>query len=642
MTLRRLAPLFLLSLTSLALAACGSSARTNLEVDGSVIPTPDAAPPLCTEGAKQCNNTTLQTCTGGTWVTTQDCLVACDATYGCVACKPGSTFCKDGDVYQCDAMGNPGGLSMACTGSNVCENGACVDACQAAITNKSYEGCEYWAVDLDNAVEVLDYPGGLSCFTGSTVQSLKVCEDFFGTLGGLCDAVTDGCPSGFTCYTDSVCVLDAEHSPFAIVVSNPQARAVDVTLTSATGVTKMLTVPAGQVSAIQPQALGLTDQSIDGTGKTKQAYKVTSTLPIVAYQFNPLDNSNVFSNDASLLIPRTAFDTDYYVMSYKTLDRSSDPFAPTNDYHGYLTVVAWQDGTQVEVTPTAAIIAGPGQAALPANVPHTFTLNAFEVLNLEAGKVGDLTGSRVRAPAGQTTTFGVFGGHEATNVLSANDLTPDATHTAGPCCADHLEEMMFGTSTWGKSFTLARSAVRASEHDTLRIMAQKPNTTLTITPAPTVGTCGTLDAGKFCEIEINGDTSITSTEPVLVGHYLQSAIWQVPGTSDSVGDGDPSLSIVVPTEQFRNNYTVLVPAAYTKNYLSIAAPANGAISVDGTDVSGMLTVFAGSYRAARIAVQPGQHTIACPGGCGVEVYGYSDAVSYLFAGGLDLKSIVIN
>ena len=40
-----------------------------------------------------------------------------------------------------------------------------------------------------------------------------------------------------------------------------------------------------------------------GTALTRHAYKVTSDFPIVAYQFNPLDNVNVFSNDASQLLP---------------------------------------------------------------------------------------------------------------------------------------------------------------------------------------------------------------------------------------------------------------------------------------------------------------------------------------------------
>ena len=40
-----------------------------------------------------------------------------------------------------------------------------------------------------------------------------------------------------------------------------------------------------------------------GTALTRNAYRITSTVPVVAYQFNPLENVNVFSNDASLLKP---------------------------------------------------------------------------------------------------------------------------------------------------------------------------------------------------------------------------------------------------------------------------------------------------------------------------------------------------
>src|SRR5262249_42263992 len=56
-----------------------------------------------------------------------------------------------------------------------------------------------------------------------------------------------------------------------------------------------------------------------------------------------------------------------------------------------------------------------------------------------------------------------------------------------------------------------------------------------------------------------------------------------------------------------------------------------------------LTTFpgGGTHRGARVMVAAGQHKITCADGCGITVYGYSDGVSYMFAGGLDLKPIVI-
>ncbi len=632
----------LVSFSVLALAACGPDARSGSDGGGSGS---DGGGPACVDGMHQCLGSTYQVCSGGQWSTQQECTAACDLSLGCVECIPDSNVCQDGNVHSCTAAGEIGPETEACTGSNICQNGVCTDACAAAAMSRSYTGCEYWAVDLDNAEEIQDPPPCTGNNQGVAQSRTNVCmaADNMTSVGG-CDPPNNTCPAGYTCTQTptTLCVLDAQHAPFAIVVSNPQSRAVDVTVTAGDGTTFTASVPAGQVQAMLPQAApqSIPDQSVDGSGTQKKAYKVTSTLPIIAYQFNPLDNSNVFSNDASLLIPRTAFDVEYYVMTKPSIDRRTGvPAASSsNPYLGYLSVVAWQDGTMVEVTPKVATLPGPSHAAIAANTPTMFTLNAHDVLTLQASGTGDLTGSRIRAVGATPTPIGVFGGHEAINFGETTAPT-GLLLPRGPCCADHLEDMMFPTSTWGKTFAITRSQVRITGYadpDVIRVMAQKPNTTVTITPAP-MGSCSTLGPGAFCEVKITADTVISANEPILVGHYLQADIWQ-DFVGATVGEGDPSMAIAVPTEQFRNDYTVLVPSQYAKNFLSIAANPTGAVTVDGTAV----TLSAnGMYRAARVPVTAGQHKIACPGGCGVEVYGYSDAVSYMFAGGLDLKQIVI-
>ncbi|MEO7097010.1 MAG: IgGFc-binding protein [Polyangiales bacterium] len=621
---------------AVVLAACGPSNRSSGDDDDG-----DADVPECNLGTHRCNSSTYEVCSNGTWLTQEECPVACNETLGCVLCSPGVNVCKDGDVYACDPSGMVGGVVAACTGSNICQGGTCVDACVDAAMKRSYTGCEYWAADLDNAVEVVGAPNGIfGCTlaaTGSVQRTLDVCK-MGNTLAGLCDPPGNTCPSGFACMSTSVCVLDAQHSPFAIVVSNPQARAVDVTVTAGGGQTFTQTVAAGQVAPLLPQMHAMPDASLDGSAKERKAYKVVSTLPIVAYQFNPLDNVNVFSNDASLLVPRAAFDIEYYAMSFATSNRRS-PAPGNHNYHGYISVVAWEPNTQIEITPSAVVEASATQTTIAAGTPTMFTLEPFDVLTLEAVAGGDLSGTKIRS-VNSTSTFGVFGGHEA---MGFGETTPpDATHTAGPCCADHIEEMMFPTSTWGKTFAVVRSQGRGTnEPDMLRIMAQKPGTMITFNPVVMGASCSNLGPGQFCQVKINVDTSIQSNEPVLIGHYLESAIWQDPLFGGALGEGDPSMAIAVPTEQYRTDYTVLVPAAYAKNYLTISAPSAGAVLVDGQPVT--MTPFAGgAYRANRTMVPAGQHKITCPATCGVEVYGYGDAVSYMFAGGLDLKQIVIN
>jgi hypothetical protein len=305
-----------------------------------------------------------------------------------------------------------------------------------------------------------------------------------------------------------------------------------------------------------------------------------------------------------------------------------------HNYHGYLTVVAWQDGTQIEVTPTVATEASASQATLAAGTPVTFTLNAFEVLQLQAAGTGDLTGTHITSP--NDKSFGVFGGHEA--ALFGETNSPDANYPSR-CCADHLEEMLFPSTTWGKSFAIARTKQRLNEPDLLRVMAQKNGTTVTFTPAPAAGTCGTLNAGQFCEVKIAGNTEVVASEPVMIGHFIESSTWT--GLFGKIGSGDPSMAIAVPSEQFRRDYTILVPSQYDKNYVSIAAPATGGVQIDGTAVT--LTQFpgGGTSRGSIVELTAGQHKITCADGCGITVYGYSDAVSYMFAGGLDLKPLVI-
>lgn len=630
---------------SIALVACGPNGRDgNGGIDAGV--PVDAAPAVCSDGAHRCNGPQWQVCNSNLWITQDNCTAACDTELGCIACTPNVDVCQSGDVHSCDASGVIGGVTMACTGANICDGGHCVDACANAATNRSYVGCEYWAVDLDNALEVIDLQssGNCSLVTGAKNVTMSVCENAANNaVAGTCDPPGNSCPSGYTCKSAAVCVLDAQHSPFAIVVSNPNSRAVNVTVANGQGMTYTTSVDAGKVQALLPQAApqSFPDQSLDNTGTTKSAYKVTSDLPIVAYQFNPLDNVNVFSNDASLLIPRTAFDVEYYNMAWPTEDRRNATAGQpgTNDFYGYLTVVAWKDGTQVEITPTSAVQASATQTTIAAGTPTVFTLNAFETLNLEgAAPDGDLTGSHIKSVDG-TTTFGVFGGQEA--MYFGETTPPDNSHTDGPCCADHIEEMLFPTSTWGMNFAIARSQKRTNEPDVLRIVAQKPNTTVTFNPAPASGTCGTLAPGQFCQVKIAGDTAVTATQPVLIGHYLESSIWQDDLFGSVVGEGDPSMAIAVPVEQFRTDYTILIPSQYAKNFLSIATGNTGDVYVDGTKLSG-LTSFGGMFRAVRPGVTAGQHKITCPNGCGVLVYGYSDAVSYMFAGGLDLKQIVIN
>lgn len=572
-------------LAVLALVACGPTNRGDDDDDDDG----DARPGDCTTGVNLCVG---------------------DAVHACV----------DGAVGPVVATCDPG----------QCLNGVCQNSnttCADAIAGRSYIGCEYWPVDLDNAVEVQGteiFPGfGCPTETGTTPATpMPVC----GAQGqnGLCDFGMSCVDSpGTTCTTIPVCSLNAQRSPFAIVVSNPQSQAVTLTLKNGSGQMVTDTVAPRAVKTLFPQQMGFADQSLDFSGIERKAYQLTSSAPIVAYQFNPLDNVGVFSNDASLLIPAHAYDVAYTGVTYKTLTRR--PLK--NDYNGYLTVVASAPGqTTVTVTPKAGVRAGTSVPAIAAGATQTFTLSQFDALTLEAVAGGDLTGTAVTCSA----PCGMFGGHEATNM---------SDQPQSPCCADHLEDQLFPDSTWGKVYVVAHSKTRTHPvPDLIRVVAQRAGTTVTFNP-PQAGCAGTLGPGQYCDVFTQADVEVSSNEPIFIAHYLSSNIPQPPETDV----GDPSMAFAVPTEQYRTTYTLLVPSQYAENYFSIAAPAGGTVFLDGNDVTSQLVPFgAGTYKAGRIPVAAGPHTLDCPGTCGVEVYGWSEAVSYLFAGGLDLEQIVID
>ena len=468
------------------------------------------------------------------------------------------------------------------------------------------------------------FPGfGCPTATGTTpAVPMPVC----GSSGqnGLCDFGNSCVDSpGTSCTVMPICSLNAQGSPFAIVVSNPQSSQVTVTLRNGTGQMAMDTVAPGAVKALFPQRLGFADQSLDFGGIERKAYQLTSSAPIVAYQFNPLDNVGVFSNDASLLIPAHAYDVEYIGVTYKTLTRR--PLK--NDYNGYLSIVASATGpTMVTVTPKVAVRPGVTMPAMAAGSTRTFTLAQFDTLSLQAIGGGDLTGTAITC----SQPCGVFGGHEATNL---------SNQAQSPCCADHLEDQLFPTSTWGKVYVVAHSKTRAHPvPDLIRVVAQHAGTTVTFSP-PQAGCAAPLGVGEYCDVFTPADVEVSANEPILVAHYLLSNLPPPPATDV----GDPSMAFAVPTEQYRTSYTLLVPSQYAENYLSIAAPTGSSVSLDGNDVTAQLASFgAGTFKAGRIPVTAGPHTLSCPGTCGVEVYGWSAAVSYLFAGGLDLEQIVID
>ncbi|MCB9506343.1 MAG: IgGFc-binding protein [Myxococcales bacterium] len=598
----------------------------------------DSSPPACVDGTRRCSESgEPMECVGGLWDTGAPCpgdqscvagvctpgvdcepglVVGCfDATARRVCNDAGDTFdrdpCPEGDFCFRGTCGSqicePGQLGCDDSGRYVqlcapsgeewvrtedcnprenlaCVAGECVSGCAAALKDPTYIGCEYWSVDLPQY------------------------QDPFG---------------------------DPRAVPHAVVLANTGDRPADVTITTRGDVpvvTSSTTIAAGAVGTITfPRA------DVENTSRSFRSFKIATTEPVVAYQFNPLNDVGVASNDASLLLPASAIGREYYVMSYP----SGVAFGSFAAQTGWFTIVATREGTtRVTITFTSDVLETPGTALLstPADMrgilagsTHTFEMSQFEVLNFEAKSalfaIGDLTGSHILADR----PIVVFGGHEEA-------VIGEGEGDDGPCCADHLEEQLFPVETWGTRILAVHSPPRGREADVWRVLAAYDGTRITTVP-PIPGLDGiTLSAGGFAEVSTTQSFEVIGTEPILVAQYLVSQL----DVGISSAKGDPSMILAVPALQYRDDYAVLVPSSYAEDWITVVRPAGQTIELDGVAIPDSSFEAFGTveYERAYARVTPGPHRFVCPSECkfGIAGFGYNSAVSYGYPGGLNLAT----
>ena len=619
----------------------GGGTTGSVEADGEITDPPDVelTPPdggwaLCTPGE-------FKTCTsdfrgeivcnvaGDGWESHQckddqgkSSLCHVDAE-GCLSCIPGLQRCKDDDQLEiCNEDGSEwidGATCNSDVNGQVCTQGdkgaGCVKLCELSLKWNTYMGCEYWGADLDNAF----VPGGRAGY------------------------------------------YDANGAQYAIVVSNPNTKlSATVTIYDSDGVvthdSAQQPFPTGPLGPRELRIYNLPRRDVDTTVQAPLAYRVQASIPITAYQFNPLENVDVFSNDASLLLPENVLGKWYIVM---TREQTFEIL------RSYATVIATQPGeTNVTVTVTAPTLPANGIPHLEPGESITRTMQQFDVLNIETNRPGsDMTGTVVLADR----RVAVFGGSEAANAPNTAACNVPAGEEYGTCayddskecetpldclefntcCADHLEAEMFPVKTWGKHYIAARTFPRGQERDVWRIMAADDNTQ--ITTVPPQAAIPVLHSGEWFEFESGKDFEIIATKPILVGQFLAAQdapepnVNGIPQPGDA-GIGDPAFILAVPFEQYRQDYVILAPNKYELDYVTITAPTGAQVYFDSEllDPTDFEPIGTGEFSAIRFLIDDGSHEIRSEiagDKIGVIVYGYDQYVSYGYPGGLDLRDL---
>lgn len=648
---------------------CGLLAASCGFDSGSRWLTQKASAPVCTLDTVRCAPN-LERCVAGDsgvleWRIIDDCakqgLICSVGLAACTQCEPNAASCDGQTIVMCNSEGSDSTALQTCDPSirQVCRAGSCVNLCAQATQRRSNVGCEYYAVDLDNA---------------------KIDD-----------------------------ALNAAAQQFAVVISNPQTDvASDVTIEQDDSEPGAENAPKSIAKATIPpfslRVFRLGPREVDGsppgefdTGThsalTRHAYRIRSSFPVVAYQFNPLENVNVFSNDASLLKPTEALNPSgddllpqYVVLGWpQTIANSSDPdtnFNPQNpvSLRAFLTLVGTTAGTRVTVDSNARILGGGAVPATPKGGKLEFELNEFDVLNLETGDFNaDFTGSLVSS----NRALVVFSGSEASDAPFFEKLSDRK------CCADHLEEQLDPLRTAGRSFVATVSPSRtvalakagapigaAEQNEYFRVIATT-NAGARVTTSlqnqyasfelPSLGSFATIPSSSHFTVDSDAPVMLSSVSPSQGDANVPSGL---PG-------GDPSLLIVPPLEQFRSSYVFLTPDKYSFDFIRIIAPRNSTVLLDGVAVDrvdGCTAADADGITNEQLrerlgpsvyqvwtcqlsfpVIDPNQvaplnlsagiqndgvHRVESNAKVGVVVDGFDSFVSYAYAAGTELEQIV--
>ncbi|MCO4773542.1 MAG: IgGFc-binding protein [Deltaproteobacteria bacterium] len=564
------------------------------------------AGPCSPEGATACNGIEFMECVDGTWNLADECLPPepiCHSDLGCLECNPGQLSCDGNDIVECNPTGFGTAYVDTCPDESPCIAGVCQDPCTLAATQFSYLGCDFLAVSSTNIVE--------SVFDNN----------------------------------------------FAVIVGNPESSTgtAEVTVERNGSIITSQSVGVGQTAAITlPMVQGLksaTGSVIEPGG----AYEIRSSVPVAAYQYNPLDfvilGTNSFSNDASLLLPEHTLTGQYMISQWPTFgvgQGSGSSVSWIAFQPGFFSVAATADNTSVTMDFTGRTAPGnPGQFS--AGQSTTVNLDRGDVVQVMSYYEGNPSSSTYCGSQGWLQTTGLNNGTTYTYCIGDDtDLTGTvvtATQAvavfAGHQCSfvpydawacDHLEEMMFPTATWGTTSVMTAprlpqnsSAVARTKYRVVALNGAE------VSFDPAVTGAQTLSAGQVMEFETDQDFVVTGTGPIYV---TQTMLGQ-----DELGTaiGDPAMGSGIPWVQVRNEYDFLTPSTFTENWVNVVATSGTTVLLDGAQIGGWETIGSTGYSVARVSLNAGSHHIESQdlSGFGITTYGYASYTSYLYPGGLN-------
>lgn len=436
-------------------------------------------------------------------------------------CDPNPTCSNDlNHVVDCK-----GQILATCSPEEGCADGQCVpDPCAAAKASRSSYGCDYWALKT-----ALRPQADGACFAAFVANTWAKPVHLQVELGG------QTLPDGFI-YIPVTKGQAVDYVPYDPVVGLPVGQVAILFLARS---------PFGGsvVDCPRPAAVGK-EVGVSGTG-LGEAFHITTDYPVVSYQIVPYGGAQSYVTSATLLLPTSAWDTNYVaVNAYST----AAPYYPGGDPS--LNILAHEDGTMVTIRPKLDITGSVDVAPALAGYAATYKLDKGQYLQIL--QPGELTGS----PIESDKPIAVFGG-------SACMAVP-----VGKTDCDSAQQQIAPVRALGSSYVAVRYKDRLAgvpESPPYRLVGVVAGTKLTWEPAVPPGMPKMIGLGQVVEFTPSGDFIVKSQDaahPFYLGGYMT-------GSQGFDGVGDPEWVNVIPPAQYLDHYVLFTDPTYPETSLVV-------------------------------------------------------------------------
>jgi hypothetical protein len=409
-------------------------------------------------------------------------------------------------------------------------------ACEDAVAKSSSVGCEYLAIHMD-ASAAADNGCFVSFIANTQEAAVHVGVTFAGAPLDLATYAKIPRGSGPKLKYD-------DFDPVAGIAPGEVAILFLAGLPEPghpVGADKDMSAPVP--CPVKPALSSLTQ--IHGTGRG-QAFRITTDLPVVAYQMLPYGGGSAAVTGATLLLPTSVWGTNYLaVNAYQSGSLGGNGASSMN-------IVATEDDTKVTILPRVAISPGPEIDGAAAGEAVTYTLGANEHIQLT--QPAELTGSPIQSDK----PISVFAGMPCMNVPSGI-----------PYC-DHGEQQIPPVSAMGHEYAAVtyRQRTTRAENPPWRIVGAVDGTTLSFDPP--VGGPATLKKGQVVEFETGTPFTVKSQDadhPFLLLSYMTGATGVDDGEHPGYGDSDFVRS--VPVAQYMDRYVFFTDPTYPETNLVV-------------------------------------------------------------------------